>query len=342
MNDEELRAFLESATVGEDSEQQPEQANHTGVSNDLPLESGDDVSPAKSFDELIAPGGGSDAELTPIVLPGPKSASKRPFTANEPPAKPAAAPPVVPPVVPASTAAAPPVNPVATPTAPAPTPVPAPVVAPAAAAATVGPPTVAMPEVHAEPEADYEKISVIGGEPKRGRVVPWIIVGAGAVIALVAAIFIVGALAGGGNDEPTPTAAPTVPTDEPPSSNPTTQRPSTPATTTPTATPSPTVPQVEVGPTMTMRITQWNTQVELSQKLGLTASYAIPDGVNLTLQTSLIDSLPSTCSKDWGMTRRDDGTFEVFKPAERCEAAPEVYDELWGLMDAMVKSARSL
>lgn len=332
MNDEELRAFLESATVGGDDEQQPKQASAAD----------DAETPSKSFDELIAPGGGSEAELTPIVLPGPKSAQNRPFVSNDAPVKPPAAPPATP--------AAPPVVPVAPPAAPVADQGQRPVAASAASTASagtpafVGPPTLALPEVREQPdtiEGDYEKISVVGSEPKRGRLVPWLIVGAGAVVALIAAIFIVGALAGGG-EEPAPTAAPTVPTEQPETSSPTTSRPTTPATTTPSATPSPTVPQVEVGPTMTMRITQWNTQVELSQKLGLTASYSIPDGVNLTLQTSLIDSLPATCSKDWGMTRRDDGTFEVFKPAERCEAAPEVYDELWGLMDAMVKSARSL
>lgn len=367
MNDDELRAFLESATVGDDGagDRGGDTAGDEGRSRAeteptvvLPPAPGGADDRVPSFDELIASGAAGDEDLAPIVLPGPASAGKRPFPFGEPaampapkpapkPAQPAAAAPQTPkspaapkeqtpaPARPAVPAAAPAAEPVAAPVA-APT---VPISAGSAASMQIGPPTAPFPGI----DDDYEKISVTGGERRTSRFVPWIIVGAGAVIALVVAILIVGSLSGGGS-EPAPTAAPTTESQQ--------TQPSTPGesddpddpgeSTQPTRTPPTAVPEVEVGPTMNMPVAQWGIQVDLSQRLGLTVSYSIPDGVNLVLASSLIDSLPASCSKEWGMTRVDDSTFEVYKPAERCEAAPALYDELWGLMDAMAKSARPL
>lgn len=355
MNDEELRAFLESATVGDDDEQQGAAAAETAAEKAAeptvvlppgPAEhAAGDRSP--SFDELMGWGAPSataaDAGLTPLVLPGPPAETSRSVRQDPaaPPAQTRPEPsPVFAPPKPAASAAPRPA--VATPPAPAasaatPTtpivPIPQ---TPPVAAAQFGPSTSALPEIG----EDYEKISVTGGERGAKRFIPWIIVGAGAVIALIVAVFVIGSLNGGGAG-PEPTAAPTTtqgtPSEETPSpsDDPDETRP----TPTPTA-PSTTVPQVEVGPIMNMPITQWNVQADLSQKLGDT--YYNITGENLVLTTSLIDSLPASCSKEWGMTRLADGSFEVLKPAERCAAAPELYDELWGLMHAMVQTVRPL
>lgn len=417
MNDDELRAFLESATVGEDNADgsgaddnaadgvpsATEAEQPTVVLPPAPASAEDRV---PSFDELIGSGSdpSADAELPPIVLPGPPSAGRRspfgePDAVQAPPApsrapepeqaapipapkpaapkpaaqKPAAPKPAVParsaeekPTTPAwgaptaaaaatgaaagaaaartpdpAAAARPPQQPSPTPAAPAaPTAPMAPISAASAASTQIGPPTAALPEV----DGDYEKISVTGGERRTSRFVPWIIVAVGAIVAVVVAIFIVTSLSGGGNPEPAPTAAPTT-------ESPTSSQPSTPSdsdddgeqggSTQPTRAPATTAPQVEVGPTMNLPVADWGVQADLSERLGLSVNYRL-DGQNLVLSSSLIDSLPASCSKEWGMTRTAAGDFEVLKPAERCAAAPAVYDELWGLMDAMVKSVRPL
>lgn len=370
MNDDELRAFLESATVGGDDAGDGGGDDNAGDDVQSPAESQQPTvvlppAPASaedrvpSFDELIGSGAGSDpsadAELPPIVLPGPASAGRRsPFgepDAVQAPSAPSQAPtPKQAAPIPAPKSAAPkpatpkPATPkpaTLTPAAPAaPTAPMAPISAASAASTQIGPPTAALPEV----DGDYEKISVTGGERRTSRFVPWIIVAVGAIVAVVVAIFIVTSLSGGGNPEPAPTAAPTT-------ESPTSSQPSTPSdsgddgeqggSTQPTRAPATTAPQVEVGPTMNLPVADWGVQADLSERLGLSVNYRL-DGQNLVLSSSLIDSLPASCSKEWGMTRTAAGDFEVLKPVERCAAAPAVYDELWGLMDAMVKSVRPL
>lgn len=181
--------------------------------------------------------------------------------------------------------------------------------------------------------------------PKQGRgsgAKPWIIVGIVAVVAIVLSLVVVNLARGGGDDPaPTNTAAPT-----------TTKSPTTTPeeTTTPTETKTPEtpdadqVPKVDVGPTSRLDIQTWGVTSQLSQKFGLT-SYAIPDNVHLTLDSPLINSLPDSCKEmrtQWGVTRAEDGSYKVAKPAERCEAAPELFDELWGLTDAFLKSFKPL
>lgn len=172
---------------------------------------------------------------------------------------------------------------------------------------------------------------------KRGfRGTPWIVVGLVAVVALVGSILVVN-MARGGDES---TARPSTSTPQS-SSTPS----STPATSEPAETEDPTpdedtVPSVEVGPTNNMPIGPWNATSELSQKLGST-SFAIPDGVNLTLTSDLLNSFPEECAdmrQAWGATLLEDGGYEIRKPATRCAAAPELYDEVWGLTAAWVKT----
>lgn len=187
-----------------------------------------------------------------------------------------------------------------------------------------------------------------GGDGTRTapKALPWIVVGAIAVIAIIVCIVLVNMARGGSGDENASNQEPT-------------------ASSAPSATPSPSsgtddaadsdadadaaeeededpneVPAVDVGPTSTLDIPAWGVTSQLSQKFG-TTSYVIPDSVNLQLSSPLINSLPDECAAmrtQWGVTQGADGTYSVLKPAERCEAAPELYDELWGLTDAFAKS----
>jgi len=173
---------------------------------------------------------------------------------------------------------------------------------------------------------------------RANKVKPWIIVGIITVVALIASIVILNLARAG--DSPAETATPT----------PTPTQTSAPAPTTTSPTPTEeaddeedapdTAPSVEVGPTNTMPIGPWNATSELSQRFGQT-SFAIPDGVNLVLTNDLLNSFPDSCAamrQAWGATKLADGTYEVLKPETRCEAAPELYDEVWGLLDAWVKT----
>lgn len=180
--------------------------------------------------------------------------------------------------------------------------------------------------------------------PQRDRAAqakPWIIVGIVALIAIVASIVVVNIARGQGEaapETPRPTA-----TETPSTTKPTTE-PSTPSTEKP-ATEKPdenTVPSVDVGPTTSFPIGPWNANSDWPQRLGA-ANFEIPDSSHLKLSGELFNSFPESCAAmrgEWGATKLPNGTFEVAKPASKCEAAPELYDEVWGLLDAWVKSIK--
>ncbi|QBE48314.1 hypothetical protein [Leucobacter triazinivorans] len=168
---------------------------------------------------------------------------------------------------------------------------------------------------------------------------PWIIVGLVAVLAIIVSIVVVnlvrGADAGSGSGEASDQTA----------------EPTTPPPTTPDAPeegegegeddpepPEDDVPRVEVGPTMELPIPQWGVNGQLSSKFGST-SYTLENGnTELWLDSALIRQLP--CEGNWGATQLAEGQYEVLRPAESCAAAPELYEELWGLTDAFVQSIR--
>jgi len=180
-----------------------------------------------------------------------------------------------------------------------------------------------------------------GPRDRASRAKPWIVVGLVAVVALVASILVVNlARAGGDADEAGRQEAPAT----------SSARPSSDASDTGDAAAKDDaakdddakdadeddgVPAVDPGQTNTLDIPAWGVTSQLSAKFG-SASYKIPDNVNLVLSSPLIDQLP--CDGQWGVTRHDDGTYTVLKPAERCAAAPELYDEIWGLTAALVDS----
>lgn len=182
------------------------------------------------------------------------------------------------------------------------------------------------------------QLSMDQREPKRSRsnpaATPWIVVGLVAVLAIVASIIVVNLVRGG----QTETGGGTDPGTQQP-----TEEPSTPTEpTTPTTPeeepeePGDEVPEVEVGQTMELQIPQWGVSGDLSGRFGST-SYVLENGnTELWLSSQLINQLP--CDGNWGAVQTADGKYEVLKPAERCAAAPELYDELWGLTDAFVRS----
>ena len=189
-----------------------------------------------------------------------------------------------------------------------------------------------------------------GGAERSGKTptkLPWIIVGAVAIVAIIASIVVVNAVRG--NDTP-PVAGSetntTAPTTEQPETTPGTETPVAPPTEKPEPETKPTdeAPKVEVGPTITLGIEAWGATSELSGRMGPT-SYNIPDSVNLQLSSELLDSFPASCEAmrtEWGATRLDNGTFQVRKPAESCAEAPELYDTVWGLVAAWVDSIKPL
>ncbi|PRI11575.1 hypothetical protein [Leucobacter massiliensis] len=182
-------------------------------------------------------------------------------------------------------------------------------------------------------------------EQRRGRgrgdassAVPWIVVGVIAVIAIVASIVVVN-LARGAGSEPAATSGPTRTSTESP--RPTSPEPSSSPDADDDAEaekPGDEVPRVEVGPTMELAIPQWGVTSELSSRFGST-SYVLENGnTELWLSSDLIAQLP--CEGNWGAVQTAGGKYEVLRPAERCAAAPELYDELWGLTDAFVQTIR--
>ncbi|QAB17089.1 hypothetical protein Leucomu_03405 [Leucobacter muris] len=165
---------------------------------------------------------------------------------------------------------------------------------------------------------------------------PWIVVGIVAVLAIIASIVILN-LARGSEQAPQPTAQPT------------TQAPTTTSPTTPAddddddsdAEQPEGPPAVDVGATYDMAIGPWDATSQISQRFG-SISFNIPDGTNLVLTSDLLNSFPESCAamrQGWGATKTGAG-YEVLKPAERCAEAPELYDEVWGLVDAWVKTIR--
>lgn len=171
---------------------------------------------------------------------------------------------------------------------------------------------------------------------------PWVIVGIVAALALVGSAVIVNLV----RADSTPTAAAPTAT-RTPAPVPTPTQP-----TTPTADPgeqepsdeSDAPPKVDVGTTGNMDVPLWGIKAQISGKFQW-PSYEIRGDDLVLLNSSLIDQLPASCAamrEQWGITKVSDSKFEVLRPATRCDEAPELYDELWGLTAAMVDSIKPL
>lgn len=199
-------------------------------------------------------------------------------------------------------------------------------------------------ETEIEYDESYEPIAVTGGESRGRKAVPWIIVGGGAIIALVASMFVINGVRG--DDNSTATPPPTTTTEPAPTTEPTT-KPVEPEEEEP-ANPHE-APVVDPGSTWTLRIGQWNMAVEVSEKLGGSTPYTLFDGDT----RAMFDSLPvaagisdacavAKAESAWGLLKREDGKLEVIRPEPRCTdpADAAVYDTIWGVLDYMAKSAK--
>ena len=192
---------------------------------------------------------------------------------------------------------------------------------------------------------DYERISVTGSENRSRKALPWIIVGGGVAVAIIASIFVINGVRG--SESSAPTATPE-----------TTTQPTAEATTEPSEEPSPseepvpapdTVPVVDPGSTWQLPIEQWGLTVQVSEKLGGSTPYTLFDGNS----RAMFDSIPvasgfsPACAAArepnvWGLLKKEDGTLEVVRPEPRCtsQADAALYDTIWGTLDYMAKSAK--
>ncbi|MHA3683640.1 hypothetical protein ACXR2W_05240 [Leucobacter sp. HY1908] len=179
-----------------------------------------------------------------------------------------------------------------------------------------------------------------GPTAKKKAPMPWIIVGAVAVVAIILSIVVVNVVRGA---ESAPQATPpssntTETTPQTPEATPDTEQPETPVKPEPEPEKKDEAPQVDVGEVTSMPIGPWNSASQISTRFGM-VYYAIPDNVNLELTSELLSSFPEECAAmrtAWGATRLDDGTIQIRKPAESCAAAPELYNEVWGLVAAWI------
>lgn len=177
-----------------------------------------------------------------------------------------------------------------------------------------------------------QQLPEVEGTPRRARnphMVPWIVVGLIVVVALVISTVIINVARGGDDDQgadPGPTATQEDGQTDSDGQDESEDDPDAP-------------PRVDVGDTFTLDIQAWGVSAEVSSKFGQQVFYSF-EGDNLILSSEVIDSLPEECAamrSQWGATKVGD-SYEVLKPETRCDAAPELYDEIWGLTAAFVDS----
>lgn len=188
----------------------------------------------------------------------------------------------------------------------------------------------------------------VPAEGKRSNpALPWIIVAAVAVLALVGALLVVNALRGGGEEKPAPTTEAPAPTTTTPETTETETVPPTPE--------EPEVeeaPKVDVGPNpISMDISFAGISVQSSQKLTNPQwFYHAGPPERVMFESGLMNSFPDSCSamrspegkSPWGIEKGEGNTWTVVRPEGTCAADTKLYDEVWGLMQAVADSAKPL
>jgi hypothetical protein len=102
-----------------------------------------------------------------------------------------------------------------------------------------------------------------------------------------------------------------------------------------------------------MDIQSWGITVDVSGKFGST-SYQIT-GNTLLINNAIIQSFPESCAAlrtGWGITKASPpavngvvvagSAYNIAKPEGECPANPTLFNEVWGLTQAMVNSAKAL
>lgn len=194
-------------------------------------------------------------------------------------------------------------------------------------------------------DGEYERISVTGGAARGRKALPWLIVGGGAVIAIIASIFVINGVRS--DDTQAPTDKPAV-TSEPAPEETTPPAPEPEPSEEPVPEPT-TAPVIDPGSTYTFPISQWELTVEASEKLGGSTPYTLFDGNS----RAMFDTIPvaaglseacaaARAEHAWGLLKKDDGTIEVIRPEPRCSEPGDaaIYDTIWGVLDHMAKSAK--
>lgn len=179
--------------------------------------------------------------------------------------------------------------------------------------------------------------------------IPWITVGAIAVVAIVVSIVLVTVFRGAPAPE---TDTPTTGQDESSevSEAPTVQEP--PAKEEPKVddnSGAPVVvgdaPKVDMGSNaVEVEIGPWKVKAKFAAKFGY-FEFTVPEPNTLLLTSPWFDEFPDSCKDmrtQFGITKIDDNTYEVKRPAQTCAAAPELYDEVWGQIAATIKTFKPI
>lgn len=202
---------------------------------------------------------------------------------------------------------------------------------------------------------------------RRSPALPWVVVAIVGILAIVGSLFVVnlvqrgsdpGGSTGGDTSESSDKPGDTSPSTSggTTSSGPTTGTSTSPSptTTTPGATTGGTAPKVDVGANpYRMEIGAADIAVEVSQKLGsvewhyLTADVPAP---RVMIHSPHMASFPESCQamrsmegkSPWGIQDAGNGKWIVVRPAGTCAADTKLYDEVWGLMQAMADSVQPL
>lgn len=179
-----------------------------------------------------------------------------------------------------------------------------------------------------------------------GMLLPWIIVAVVAIAALVGALVFVNMnTSKAGDKEPTGTST------EQPSDQPTTDAPSETPSEEPETPEVTEAPAVDVGETYPMEISYAGIEIQGPAKLNPNAWYVpTQTGDEVMFHAAVMGSFPDSCAdmrsvegkSPWGIRKEADGTWSVIRPGDGCAAAPELYNEVWGLMQAVADSAKPL
>lgn len=208
----------------------------------------------------------------------------------------------------------------------------------------------AQTSIQARAVADEPPTMPVPAADRRSNsALPWVIIAVVAVIALVAAIFVVSTMNRADEVDPETTVeTPQTPDPESPAVDPTEEAPEETQAPEPEATEP---PRVEVGPTVAMEISCVSIAVEASGKLEPNGWFCPGGDTNrVTWESRLMNSFPESCAamrspslqSPWGIEQDETGKWIAVRPEGTCAADPELYNEVWGLMQAVADSAKPL
>ncbi|HUH53817.1 MAG TPA: hypothetical protein VLZ31_07260 [Microbacteriaceae bacterium] len=200
-------------------------------------------------------------------------------------------------------------------------------------------------------EDNFFEFEDVDGGARSPHLIPWLVTGLIAIVALLIAVVVLNVSRGALNAEPEP-APPAV--EEPSEAEP-------PASETPETSPEPEsdpeppvgdnpddaidTSHVVAGETYFLEVEWgWNISTEVPNKL-IPWTYTIPDGVHLQLDSELINSLPASCEaqkNSWGLEKTEDGKIKAWSPQQMCEENQSLYTELLGLVRHMEETVKPL